>query len=419
MAQQAVFRVPPLIKRNTALFAVTQAFTGAGFNFAFGLGPLMVIALTGDAKWAGLTVALLGLSRFLVAYPSGKITDAYGRRPGILLGLVLALLGGLVVGVSMPLASFAALAVGMLIFGMGMNGAQQLRVAATDMFPAGMRARALGYVLMGSLAGVILSPALIHVGEWLGERWGVHPLGMAWLLMPALILPGMLAVFLVRPDPRTIGMDLPRYYPGYVPPAPTGAARAGAFSVRELLSQTPIRLAIVANCAGQGNMSIVMVLTALVLDHHGHSLWAITVSMALHSAGMFAFGIPLGRLADRFGRGVVMYSGVATTLLGAVMVSFTVPYWSVTLGTFLVGVGWAAANIAATTLIADYAPTLQRGRAIGVADSFAGAVSVVMAIVTGPLIHGFGLSIAGLTAILVAAVPLGMRLAYRASRDPA
>ena len=37
-----------------------------------------------------------------------------------------------------------------------------------------------------------------------------------------------------------------------------------------LLRQPTTRLAILSNCAGQGNMAIVMVLTSLVLSHHGH-----------------------------------------------------------------------------------------------------------------------------------------------------
>lgn len=387
--------------------------SGSGFSFAFGLGPLMVIALTGDATWSGLAVGMMGLSRFLVAYPSGKITDAYGRNPGVLFGLLLGLIGSLVMGVSMGMKSFAVLVAGMLVFGMGMNAAQQLRVAATDMFPPRMRAQALGYVLMGSLVGVVLSPLMIHVGEVLAANQGKDPLGMPWLLLPLLIVPGMIAIWMVRPDPKEIGMNLQRYYPDYTPPARPTAARNTSFSATELLGNVPIRLAIVANAAAQGNMSIVMVLTALVLDHHGHSLTAIAVAMALHSAGMFAFSIPIGRMADRIGRGRVMYPGVAITLFGAGLVAFTVPYWSVTLGTFLVGLGWSAANIGATAAIADHVETEERGRAIGVNDSFAGAMSVLMALVTGPLIFWFGLSIAGLTAILVAVVPLGMRLAYR------
>src|SRR5918995_3885340 len=131
--RNAFLRIPPLIKRNTVLFALSQSFTGAGMQFAYGLGPLMVIALTHSASLAGLSVGLIGLSRFMVAYPVGKITDTYGRKPGIQLGLALALAGAVLVGLSMIWHSAAALIGGMLVFSMGMNAAQQLRVAATDM----------------------------------------------------------------------------------------------------------------------------------------------------------------------------------------------------------------------------------------------------------------------------------------------
>src|SRR6478672_2972687 len=78
--------IPALIKRNTLLLALSQAFVGAGTQLAYGIGPLMVIAVTGSASLAGLTVGLFGVSRFLVSYPVGKITDHYGRKPGILFG---------------------------------------------------------------------------------------------------------------------------------------------------------------------------------------------------------------------------------------------------------------------------------------------------------------------------------------------
>jgi MFS family permease len=402
--------IPQVVKRNTALIAVSQSFIGAGMQFAFGLVPLMVVALTGSAAWAGLAVGLIGLSRFLVAYPSGRITDAYGRKPAIQFGLALGLAGGLAVGAAMPAQSFLVLFAGMLLFGMGMNVAQQLRVAATDMYPPPLRARALGFVMTGSVIGVVLSPLLVHVGERLAPAFGQHALAMAWFTLPLLILPGMVLVSRISPDPKEIGQNLGRYYDGY---DAKEDPRDGLlpFHWTDLLRQPRTRLAIASNCAGQGNMSIVMVLTALVLDHHGHSLSTIALSMALHSAGMFAFSIPIGVAADRYGRGRVMYPGVAMTLVGAALVAFTESWALVTLGSFLVGLGWAAANIAGTAVVADAVPTAQRGRAVGVADSFAGAAALAMALVTGPLVEWQGLRMAGLTAVLVAAVPLVMRLA--------
>jgi MFS family permease len=417
LSPASAFRVPALIKRNTALFALSQSFTGAGMQLAYGIGPLMVVAITGSAGLAGLSVGLIALSRFLVSYPVGKITDRYGRKPGILLGLVLALAGTILLGCSMSWHSAMALVGGMLVFGMGMSAAQQLRVAATDMFPPPLRAQALGYVALGSLVGLLISPLLVGFAEIVASTVGVHALGLPWLLLPVLIVAGMVVVAYVRPDPKEIGLRLDLYYPGYVPPPPPHGPGKAGFRPTHLLQRRPTRLAVVSNCAAQANMAIVMVLTSLVLVHHGHSLAAIAFSHMFHSVGMFAFTIPLGKLADRLGRDTVMFPGVAITLVGAGLVTFTPGFVMITLGTFLVGLGWAAANVAATALIADHADTRERGRAIGVADSLAGAVSVITALITGPVIEWMGLPAAGLTAVAVAAVPLLMLGLARPDRE--
>jgi MFS family permease len=398
-------RVPPLIKRNTALIALSQSFTGASTQLGYGMGPLMVVALTDSASLAGLTVALFGFSRFLVAYPVGKITDSHGRKPGIQLGLGLAFLGTTVVGVAMLLHGIVALVIGMLIFGMGFNAAQQMRVAAADMYPPRLRAMALGFVATGSLLGLVISPGMMWMSEIIARQTKVEPIALPWLMVPMLILLGMALVTFIRPDPKDIGMALERYYPDYKP-SKRQSAQVSAFSAWTLWRHAPTRVAIIANCAGQGNMSIVMVLTSLVLAHHGHSLTAIAFSHTFHSAGMFAFTVPLGRLADRFGREQVMYPGVATTLIGAIFVTFGAEYWSVTLGTFLVGIGWAAANVASTALIADLSETEHRGRAIGVSDTGAAIMTVLAAAATGPLVECTSLPAAGVAAALIAVVPL-------------
>ena len=155
-------------------------------------------------------------------------------------------------------------------------------------------------------------------------------------------------------------------------------------------------------------MAIVMVLTSLVLSHHGHSLTAIAFSHSFHAAGMFAFTIPLGWASDRYGREAVMYPGVGTALIGALFVAFSEGFASVTLGTFLVGLGWCAANVASTALLADSVETQHRGRAIGVNESGGGAMTLFAAATTGPLVECTSLPAAGIVAVLIAVVPLAM-----------
>ena len=86
------------------------------------------------------------MSRFLVSYPVGKITDTFGRKPGILFGQGLALVGTVASGLAMLAESAVGLTLGMLVFAMGVSAAQQLRVAATDMYPPRMRGLALGFM---------------------------------------------------------------------------------------------------------------------------------------------------------------------------------------------------------------------------------------------------------------------------------
>lgn len=404
----ARFRVPSTIKRNMTLFALSQTFTGVGMSFTYSFGPLMVLTLTGSPDLVGVSVGLVGFSRFLVAYPAGKITDTYGRKPGIFLGLCLALAGTLVVAASMSWSSFALFVIGILIFGMGMNASQQMRVAATDMFPPAHRATALGYLATGSLFGLVMSPTVISISQTIADRTGADPLGLGWYLLPCLIVPGIAMIFFVRPDPKYIGQNLHLYYPGHAAPSRHNAATAAPFSAMNLLRQPVTRLAIVANASVQGNMSIVMVLSSLVLKDCGTGLTGIAISSMCHSAGMFAFTIPLGKLTDRYGRDAVMFPGVATALAGAGLVAYTHSYVPITFGAFLVGIGWAAANVSATALIADHYVTATRGRALGFNDTCAAGISVLIALATGPLIAWVGLSGAGLMAILLAIPPLVM-----------
>jgi MFS family permease len=400
--------IPPLIKRNTALFALSQSFVGAGVQLAYGIGPLMVIAVTGSASLAGLTVALFGVSRFLVSYPVGKITDHYGRKPGILFGQGLAMVGTLSAGIAMLWGSATGLILGMIVFACGISAGQQLRVAAADMYPPRMRGLALGFIAMGSLLGIILCPGVVALGDWIAQRTGSAAIALPWLMMPVIIMGGMLLVAFVHPDPKQIGMHLERYYADYVPPPRLAAGQGKPFTSADVLRTPMTRLAIISNASATGNMAIVMVLTSLVLSHHGHSLTAITISHSFHAAGMFAFTIPLGWASDRLGREAIMYPGVGIALVGALLVAFAEGFFSVTLGTFLVGLGWSAANVASTALIADLVETEHRGRAIGVNESGAGAMSVAAAAVTGPLIECTSLPAAGVVAVLIAVVPLAM-----------
>lgn len=46
--------IPPLIRRNTLLLALTQAVVGAGMQLLPALGAITVVELLGNNTWAGI-----------------------------------------------------------------------------------------------------------------------------------------------------------------------------------------------------------------------------------------------------------------------------------------------------------------------------------------------------------------------------
>jgi MFS family permease len=204
-------------------------------------------------------------------------------------------------------------------------------------------------------------------------------------------------------------MHLDEFYPGAEPPRPrTGMELPTSF---QTFLRDPRKLtAFITTFAVQGNMSMMMAMTAYTLDHHGHALPLISTAVALHVMGMFGLSIPLGRLADRIGRKPVMMGGVVVAGVGSLMIVATDAYWIITLGTVLVGIGWSAATVAATALIADTSSPAERGRAIGANDTFAAASGIVLPLLGGPIAEVFGLVTVGVVGAALTAIPLGFHL---------
>ncbi|MGD9893264.1 MAG: MFS transporter [Dehalococcoidia bacterium] len=415
MPQPPATRVPALIRRNTLLIAASQAFVGTGTQVIPAVGAVVMERVFSAVVLAALPTSLLGISRTLVAYPTGKISDAYGRKPGLLAGLGLALLGTVLVGVAILWASMVAFLVGVLLFGMGIGAAQQLRVAAADMYPPSRRAEGLGYVLTGSLVGALGGPVLITLATALATRWSVDELAVPWLLIPAVVVPSMFLVLLVRPDPKEIAGNLERYYPGEIRTAPPPADVVQP-TFATFVRHYPKRTAFMTSFALQGAMVMVMALTSLTLSHHGHDLPAISLSVSIHVIGMFGFSLPLGRLADRLGRRPVMLSGLAITAAGGFLVGFTEGYGLITAGTFLVGVGWSCGNIATTALLADTTTPAERGRAIGVNDTFSSASGIGLPLIGSVIASQWGIGLVGLLTVALMVPPAVMLLRLREVR---
>lgn len=256
---------------------------------------------------------------------------------------------------------------------------------------------------------------LISTAQTMGPRWGLEPMALSWLFVPALVIPSMLLVSLIKPDPKVIANNLEQYYPGYHAPPRTAAQHAAdqVAGIGTWLRYYPMRTTYVAGALTQGLMTMMMALTPLHLVKHGADIAAVSLCVSIHVIGMFGFSLPLGRLTDRFGRKFIMLVGLLISAGGSVLVPTTEEYWITTLGLFLVGVGWGCVNVSGSALIADSVSPAVRGRAVGTGDTVQGAMAIALPILGGLIVAKFGLESLAPMAVLLAIVPVVMVLRLR------
>lgn len=419
VASEPRVAIPRLIKRNTLYLTAAEAFVGTGQQMVPTLTAIIVVQFLHSATLGGIGMSILGASRLVVGYPAGQLADTRGRKPVLLLGLVVSLVGALGIGLAVLANGFWVFLAGLVLFGLGSGASQnQRRLAAADLYPASRRGEGLGYVLMGALVGALGGPILVSSGGAIAHAAGVSALAVPWLLVSVVVLPSIILILLIHPEPMEIALHLGRYWPidGEVDetrPAPATQGASSLVTPCSFFRRLPLLVAIVGLAGANGTMVLLMALTPLAMAARGVALSVISLSVAIHVAGMFGFSVPLGRLADRIGRRGVLGMGLLLEGLGALLVPASMNQWVMTAGLFLVGLGWSGANVATAALLADATQPDERGRAMGVQASVSAAGSIAVPLLGGLAVELWGswaLSIMGI-ALLAGPALLLLRLA--------
>jgi MFS family permease len=108
------------------------------------------------------------------------------------------------------------------------------------------------------------------------------------------------------------------------------------------------------------------------------------------SAVGFVFAPTLGKLADKFGRKVVIISSMASFVVVFLLYAFVQNYQVMFGIQALEGVSWVAIGASANAYVADIAPYEKRGWALGIYQRI-----VSLGWIAGPAIGGFLFEIVG------------------------
>ena len=143
--------------RRLSVLIATSFVDMIGFSIVFPLLPFYTLRLHGSDFDVGLITAAFSAAQILSAPVWGRVSDRYGRRPALLIGLLASAAAYVVFGLadSLWLLFLSRIVQGA---GGGTTGVAQAYVADT-MEPAD-RARALGWLSAATAVGVTLGPAL-------------------------------------------------------------------------------------------------------------------------------------------------------------------------------------------------------------------------------------------------------------------
>ena len=390
-------------RKITGILFAQQSLASAGFIAAATLNSIVGKELSQHANWAGVPTAVYLLAGAFSAFGWGYVFDAIGRRGGLVTGLSTGVVGSSVTFYAIAIHSFPLFLVGMVLMGVANAAVQLGRFAAAEVNLPEHRGRAISNVVIGGTVGSVIGPFVAGPAGGLVGSWGIDELAGAYLVAAILFAIGAVVVFIgLRPDPREIGKEVAEKFPETV--AGTGEVR----SVLQILRQPAAMVAVISMVLGQMVMVLVMVITSLHMRGHNHGLPDISLVISSHTFGMYAFSIVSGRLADRWGRGVVILIGSSTLIIACLAATISPDVLPLSVALFLLGLGWNFCFVGGSTLLADQLSPLERSRTQGFNDLLVGLASALGSLESGFIFASLGYNMMAYVSAAFALVPFAI-----------
>jgi MFS family permease len=328
-----------------------------------------------------------------------KLAFAKGRRVGLATGAATAIFGAAIVITAAAVEFFPLLLIGLFFMGAGSAVGLQARFAATDLPSTRNMARDLSLVVWATTVGAVVGPNLFGPGEAVGNALGM-PSMTGPFLFTVIAQTLAAAVFLIglRPDPLLTAKSIN---------LAKGPRKKTSFksALQTLRAYPAAAFAITSIALSHMVMVSVMSMTPVHMKQMGYDLVVVGFTISLHIAGMYAFSPIFGWLADRLGKIKVVLLGQVIYLAALAFAGFGQhDRLLVTIGLFLLGLGWSAATVSASALLAQTLPAEEKTNVQGLSDSlmnFSGAFGGAVAGSILTMVEFGGLNAAALVPVVL------------------
>jgi len=352
-----------LYKRTLIIVILSQIFGGAGLAAGLTVGALLAQEMLKTDSYAGIPAALITVGSAFGAWYVGRLSQRFGRGPGLATGFLAGGIGAIGVIIAASLQNIILLFASLLIYGVGTATNLQARYAGTDLAKPSQRASAVSAAMVSTTFGAVAGPNLVNVMGRAAESIGVPALAGPFILAAAaFILAGLVLLVLLRPDPYAIAQAIAQANRTNTGTASDSTPADG--NKRGLVVGTAVMI------LTQVVMISIMTMTPVHMKHHGHGLGAVGLVIGIHIGAMYLPSLITGYLVDKVGRLAMSIASGMVLLISGILAAFA-PADSLMLlilALALLGVGWNLGLISGTAMIVDATHPTTRAKTQGTID---------------------------------------------------
>jgi multidrug resistance protein len=392
--------------RRLAVLIAVNFVDMIGFMIVLPLLPFYALKLNASPETIGRLIASFSIAQLVAAPIWGRVSDRYGRRPALLIGLSASAAAYVVFGLanSVWLLFLSRLVQGA---GGGTTGVAQAYVA--DTVDSGDRARALGWLSAATSAGVMLGPAIGSFAAHFGQA-APGMIAAALCLINVFFAWKWLPESHKEPSSQPAGGRKPIWHPAWM------ALRHPGTPIARLLWIYGVGMIAFASMT-----SVLALYLGAEFGVDEKSIGYIFLYVGVLSFVMRS--LLLGPIVDRIGETWAMRIGTVLLVLGLALYPLPRDLWTLAVVIPLVPIGTALLFPATTSLMSRYSEPGELGTTMGVAQTFAGLARVlapILATITFQRLgHGWPFYVAGgfvaLVGIMAFQVDVHPRVAKRAA----
>ena len=389
-----------------------------GFAMIFPLLPFYALRLQAPEWVIGWMIASFSIAQLASSPIWGRLSDRFGRRPALMVGLAASGIAFVVFGFA---TSIWLLFLSRLIQGAGGGTTGVAQAYIGDAIEPKNRAKALGWLSAATSAGVMIGPAIGSLATTFGhEAPGLIAgalcllnVAFAWRWLPE-TSPGTDRGIGGSTDRRIVGVGAAHALPSADPPI-RRSIRAAVWEVVRRPGATVPRLIWIYAIGMLGFMSMTGVL-ALYLERE-FAVTEKTIGLFFMYTGALSVvlrAVILGRLVDALGERRVMRLGGVSLALGLLLIPFahTIPLLAVAIA--FIPTGTALLFPATTALVTHEAPDTERGQVMGVQQTFGGIARVIAPIWATAAFQGLGPAVPFFVASAIVGVVVVLAFQVRA-----